>query len=302
MKVKNLLIIFIFCLIVAIPLVTKGHEDESPGSVRIIKDLEYAGTSNPAQTLDLYLPTPREQKKPLPLIVFIHGGAWIEGSKENGPCLYLTQQGFAAASINYRLSTEAIYPAQIDDVKKAILFLRKHAAEHGINPDRIGVWGISAGGHLAALIGTIGSTNGAAGNDSVQAVLDWCGVSDLASVSAQAGSKTKLDFDDPQGPVAKFLGGLPADKPALAAQASPVNHISKDDPPFLLVHGDIDDVVPFAQSQELYDRLKQAGVPVELKVVKGGGHMFGDENQMKRAVDFFKATLVDGQRNFSLPD
>lgn len=300
MNTRTILIIFTVCLIAAIPFVTKGHEDTGPASVRIVKDINYEGGTNPAQSLDLYLPTETKPNKLLPLIVFIHGGAWIQGDKQDSPGILMAQHGFALASINYRLSTEAIFPAQIDDCRKAIAYLRKNGSKWGIDTTRIGVWGISAGGHLASLLGT---TNSAENKDSsVEAVLNWCGLSDLMTVSEQSGSRTKIDWDDKNGPLAKFLGGRETEKPDLAKAASPVNFITADDPPFLIVHGDIDDVVPFAQSQELYDKLKEKGVPCRLIKVKGGGHIFGNDEEFKHAMQFFQSTIVKGRREFVLED
>jgi acetyl esterase/lipase len=238
----------------------------------------------------------------------------------------LCRQGFAVASINYRLTQEAIYPAQIEDCQAAIRFLRSHASEYNIDPKRVGVWGVSAGGHLAALIGTScganqltrnlavqdlaknhhtdpGGSNGDSTMDScVQAVCDWCGPSDLVSVAGQAGSRTKMDYESAQGPVAKLLGGLQKDKHDLAVAASPVTYVDKNDPPFLIVHGDIDDIVPFAQSQELEDRLTAAGVPSKLITITGGGHGFNSEEQLNHVAEFFKETLIKGNRKFALSE
>lgn len=304
MTVKTILIVSTVCLIAALPFVIKERDDTGPGAIRIVKDLYYFdGKENPAQSLDLYLPTDVKEGEKLPLVVFIHGGAWLQGDKKDSPCLLLAQKGYASASINYRLSQEAVFPAQIDDCRAAIAYLRKNADKYGIDAKRIGVWGISAGGHLAALLGTNPPAQDyAQGDASVQAVLDWCGLSDLLSVSEQSGSRTKIDYDDENGPVAKLLGGIQSKKEELAKEASPTTFIDKTDPPFLIVHGDIDDVVPFAQSQELYDKLKAAGVPAQLIVIKGGSHMFGNDQEYKHALKFFDSTIKNGQRNFSVED
>jgi len=142
------------------------------------------------------------------------------------------------ASINYRLTKEAIFPSQIEDCKAAIRYLRAHAAEYNIDPNHVGVWGVSAGGHLAALLGTScgakqleGNLGSADMSSCVQAVCDWCGPSDFVTVASQAGSRTKIDYDDAAGPVAKLLGGLQTEKHDLAVAASPVTYIDKDDPP-----------------------------------------------------------------------
>jgi acetyl esterase/lipase len=305
MRLKTILIVLSLILIISIPFVTKAHDDKGPGSVRVIRGLNYAaqsgaaaGSNSNSQALDLYLPTRASQATKAPMIIFIHGGAWLQGDKgeAQGLSLALAQLGFASASINYRLTQEAIYPAQIDDCRQAIRWLRNHADEYNLDPNKFGVWGISAGGHLAALLGTSGDTASAAtaGPDlRLQAVCDWCGPSDLLTVSGQAGSRNKLDYDTAQGPVGKLLGGVPAEKKELAREASPVTYINSGDPPFLIMHGDIDDLVPFAQSEELESRLKAAKVPVEFVRLRGKEHNFMSEEEVRRVIDFFKQNLID---------
>lgn len=304
MRLKTVLIVLSLILIAAIPFVTKAYDDKGPGLVRIKSDLSYVpGLSENSRSLDLYVPT---KSTAAPLIIFIHGGAWLQGDKSEAKDLgvYLARFGFATASINYRLSQEAVYPAQIDDCRDALAWLRAHANEFNINPNKIGIWGVSAGGHLAALLGTSGniskdavasgeSTSGR--NLKVQAVCDWCGPSDLLTVAAQAGSRNKLDLVTARGPIGKLLGGTPADKKDLAREASPVTYIDKDDPPFLIMHGDIDDLVPFAQSEELTAKLKAVKVPVDFQALHGKDHNFGNEEQIRKVIDFFKQYLIDGK-------
>ncbi|CAN5238435.1 hypothetical protein BH11CYA1_BH11CYA1_40940 [soil metagenome] len=314
MRTRTILISLSVLCIIAIPFVTKTNDSKGPGSVRFIPNIAYINDkTKPArssQMLDLYVPT---KSYPLiPLIVFIHGGAWLQGDKDEAKDIgvLLAQNGFAVASLNYRLTGEAQYPSQLEDCQKAIAFLRTKAPEYGYSADRIGVWGVSAGGHLAALLGTLsGDKNVEISSDSqtkpdlasqVQAVVDWCGLTDLNSVKEQAGSKMRIDYDSTDGPVAKLLGGLAIDKKELAAEASPVTYVSKNDPPFLIVHGDIDDLVPFAQSQELSEKLAKAGVPTKLVVVQGAGHQLGSEQEFKRIMDFFKQTLIEGKRQFQV--
>jgi acetyl esterase/lipase len=319
MPIRNILIIAILLLIISLPFVTKANDNEGEAGVRILRDISYtdaavdAGNSEAAQKiavskahlLDIYIPT--KAKSPTPLVIFIHGGAWLQGAKEEGPGIPLCRKGFACASINYRLTDAAIFPAQIEDCKAAVRFLRAHAADYNIDPQRIGVWGVSAGGHLASLLGTTCGDRQLEGNlgnnqvDScVQAVCDWCGPSDFLSVAKQAGSRTKIDYDSPKGPVALLLGGLQKERAELAAAASPITHVDKSDPPFLIVHGDIDDLVPYAQSQELHKALTEAGVPNKLITIAGGGHSFTSEEQFNHVVDFFNETLVKNNRKFSL--
>jgi acetyl esterase/lipase len=202
----------------------------------------------------------------------------------------LLQDGFAVASVEYRLSGEATFPAQIHDCKGAVRFLRANADKYALDANAFGAWGSSAGGHLVALMGTAGDANelegdvgGNAGLSSrVQAVCDWFGPTDL-TVIRSAGARN---------PVSLLLGGPPAKKPDLARQASPVAHVSKDDSPFLIVHGDRDRLVPLKQSELLDEALRKAGVESRLHVVKGAGHgRFRDPAVMEMIRKFFRATL-----------
>jgi acetyl esterase/lipase len=319
MSIKNILIVVTLLFIVLLPFVTKANDNQGPSGVRIVPDIKYANdgegpaksqtTSPTGHLLDIYLPT--KANSPTPLIVFIHGGAWWGGDKKEGKdaAVLLCRQGFAVASINYRLTQEAVFPAQVEDCKAAIRFLRAHAGEYNIDANKVGVWGVSAGGHLAALIGTScgakdleGTLGNEQTNSCVQAVCDWCGPSDLVSVAGQAGSRTKIDYEDSQGPVAKLLGGLQTEKHDLAVAASPITYIDKSDPPFLIVHGDIDDLVPYAQSEELAQKLDKAGVPNKLITIAGGGHGFASEEQINHVASFFKETLIKGIRKFVLSE
>jgi acetyl esterase/lipase len=237
-----------------------------PAGARMLLNIPYAPHGGERQTLDLYLPATGTN---LPLVVWIHGGGWMEGSKENPPGLGFLRHGFALASINYRLSQDAIFPAQLIDCKAAIRWLRAHAAENGIDPNHIGVWGASAGGHLVALLGTTGdekefdvgeNTNVSSG---VQAVCDWCGPTDFTK---------DPEADTPDSPIVRLLGGPIAKNLEKAQSANPIHYINKDDPPFLIMHGDKDPVVPLEQSQLLAEALKKAGVHVTLHVLPGAGH------------------------------
>ena len=222
------------------------------------------------QKLDLLLPTGAGAKKPYPLVVWIHGGGWEAGSKSGGgPSAMLLEAGYAVASVNYRFSSQAVFPAQLHDCQSAIRYLRAHAKEYGLDGDHVGVWGASAGGHLAALLGTSGDAKDADGEpDSkesakVQAVIDWFGPTTVAKLSPPGA---------PSNPVTRLLGGAPADKPELAKLADPITHASKGDAPTLIVHGTADPLVPLSQSESLEKALKKVGVPVELVVFEGAGH------------------------------
>lgn len=264
-----------------------------PDSIRTEKNLTYAAVDGRELKLDLYIPENTEG--PLPLVVWIHGGAWMAGSKDNPPARALLASGFAVASISYRFSDVAIFPAQIHDCKAAVRFLRAHADKYRLDPERIGTWGASAGAHLAALLGTTSGSDtldGTVGDctdasDDVQAVCDWFGPADMATMSIG-----KRMFEEGQDPEIKLLGGTIAEKRDLAELASPITHVSKGDPPFLIMHGDRDPLVPLQQSQLLADMLKAVGVDVTLTVMEGKGHGGFGPQALVPVVDFFKRTLA----------
>lgn len=205
-----------------------------------------------------------------PAIMFIHGGGWTEGTRERGlpSLIHFVKRGYVAASIEYRLSGEAIFPAQIEDVRAAIEYLRTHANELGIDPQRIAVWGQSAGGHLAALAGT--SLEGAARPD---AVIDWNGPTDfLEPLELARLEKRKADQGQPTFAMERLLGGPVRERRELAAAANPIRWASPGDPPFLILHGSGDQEVSISQSELLRDALVKAGVDVTLEVFPGEGH------------------------------
>jgi acetyl esterase/lipase len=283
------------CLLALTALVSGSWAAPVPEGVRTVRDLEYARHDGKPVLLDLYLPKGVEQK--VPLVIWVHGGAWAAGSKEGCPAVFLVGRGYAVASINYRLTGEAAFPAQIEDCKAAVRWLRAHAKDYGLDPARFGAWGASAGGHLAALLGTSGgvkSLEGSSGNlkqsSRVQAVCDWFGPADLAAVvDAMPGAfGSRKDIEDI---LTRLLGGPLRENRAKAAAASPVTYVTKDDPPFLIMHGDQDDTVPIQQSQRLYEALKKAKIEVSFHTVKGAGHGFGGREIMGMVADFFDKHL-----------
>jgi acetyl esterase/lipase len=254
------------------------------------------------QRLDVYLPD--DATGPLPVVVYIHGGGWRVGDKElAAPHVEpLWARGFAVVGINYRLSQQALYPAQIHDCKAAIRFLRAHAGEYGLNATRIGVFGQSAGGHLAALLGASGGDDyleGEVGDDlgfssAVQAVVDHYGPTDIFGMGEHNQSPTSEEslllgfwihevnehLDDPNfAPLVKQV-----------ATAGAVTYVSPDDPPFLIAHGGIDELVPVSQSRLLYQKLLLAGVPVTLRVVDDAGHGL-PASEDEAAYDFLQRVL-----------
>lgn len=232
--------------------------------------------------MDLYVP---QTARPAPVVVWIFGGSWKYGS--NGYHLNLrnlTASGIAIASIQYRLSGTARYPAQLDDCRAAVQWLRTNGARYGIDPRRIGASGESAGGHLASLLGTV------EGVSSIRAVCALYPPTDLVALGRM--------YEDPKRPsdIDKLLGGPIEEKLGLAKEASPVDHVTSSSPPFLIFHGADDTLVPLAQSRELRRRLQRAGVESRLIVVPGKGHWFLlDQSQIAEVARFFQRHFAMGR-------
>lgn len=274
------------------------QSEPGAGKVRVLRDLEYIPGGHKRNKLDLYLPEQAKAYNPLPLIIWIHGGAWLEGSKDDCPATRFLGKGYAVASINYRLSQHAIFPTQIEDCKAAVRWLRANSDKYGIDAARIGVWGSSAGGHLAALLGTAGDVKefdkGENLNCSsrVQVVCDFFGPTDFTKMSQFPG---EMDHDAPDSPESELIGGAIQQNKEKAQRANPITYVTKDDPPFLIVHGDKDPLVPHSQSQFLYEALKKAGVKVRFHTVKGAGHGFDNSQVDKMVDDFFNRHLEGGK-------
>lgn len=245
-----------------------------PDNISIERDIPYATVDGRDLKLDVYWHA--DTAKPLPLIVFVHGGAWRRGDKANARARVLLSRGYAVASINYRLSHEAIFPAQIHDCKAAVRWLRANASRFNVDPDRFGAWGPSAGGHLVALLGTSGDVadlEGDLGNTDVssrvQAVCDWFGPTDFLRMNDVEGN---IDHNAPDSPESKLVGGPIQDHPDRVARANPITYVSDDDPPFLMMHGSNDRLVIQNQSELLHDALQQTGVSSNLIVIDDQGH------------------------------
>ncbi|MEU8659391.1 alpha/beta hydrolase [Actinoplanes philippinensis] len=238
-------------------------------------------------TLDLF--RPETGRPPYPLVIWVHGGAWRFGTnKQDGPQLAparigdrILAAGYALARVTYRLSAEAAFPAPLHDVKAAVRWLRHHAGELGLDHSRFAMWGESAGGHLAALVALSGDDPAAAGTGGVQGVSDavragviWYAPSNLLTMAAQNHPEGLQDHDAPDSPESRLVGGPVQQSPKEAAAASPVNYVTPDAPPLLLVHGEQDRIVPVGQSRELYERLSALGAPAELRIVPGADHCF----------------------------
>jgi acetyl esterase/lipase len=263
-----------------------------PDSVTVVKDVEYARAGAKPLLLDLYLP--RESRGALPVVVWVHGGGWKNGSKSRCPAVWLVDHGFAVASINYRLTDEAQWPAQIDDCRAAVRWLRETAGKYSLEGDQIAAWGSSAGGHLVALMGTLDAPKGEKVSSRVQAVCDWYGPTDLLTMPPNMPGNGRSEKDIANSNGAKLLGGTVRDRPELAKQASALYQVSKDDPPFLIMHGDMDPGVPLEQSVRLHEKLISVGASSKLHVVKRAGHggkQFQEPEVRELVLNFFNDSL-----------
>lgn len=270
-------------------------------------DITYAFGSA-AQKLDVFLPT--GAPAPYPVVIWIHGGGWQSGDKAQfkttNRFTELQARGYAVVVINYRLSGEAKFPAQIYDVKSSIRWIRANAATYAFNPAKIGVWGSSAGGHLAALAGTSGGVTEledlGAGNSgfssTVQVVVDWFGPTNFLQMDSLALAQgcSFSNHNAANSPESELIGYPITTRPDLVAKANPATYISNDDPPFFIEHGLIDCTVSYGQSQYLYDNLLPVigAQKLSLKFLANSGHgdgLFNSTATVKESVDFLDRYL-----------
>ena len=245
-----------------------------PDGTVILRDMPYVSGGHARQKLDLYLPPADSAAS---LIIWIHGGAFKHGDKGDPLPLECLAAGYALASINYRLSQHALFPAQIEDCKAAVRWLRAHAQEYRLDPERFAAWGPSAGGHLVAMLGVTGNVSAFETGEyldfssRVQAVVDYYGPTDFLQMDAHR-LPDGMVHDAADSPESLLVGGAIQENPHKAARANPITYVSADAPPFLIVHGDQDPLVPHHQSVLLDAALRAAGVPVIFYTVVGGGH------------------------------
>lgn len=263
-------------------------------------DLPYAETENPRQKLDLYLPKTPKNDKPLPVIVFIHGGGWKAGDKGSGIGnlgRFVSSGEYAGVSVGYRLTDEAQWPAQIHDCKAAIRWIKANAKEYHLDASKIGVWGTSAGGHLVSMLGTSGDVKELEGtlgkhldqDSKVTCVANYFGPEDFLTMIRQPSTIDRTKGND--YPEALLLGGPVPQREQVAKEASPVTHVSADDAAFFTAHGTKDPLVPFAQGQEIHAALTKAGVSSILQEMTGGGHGFRSSLLDERLKQFFDLHL-----------
>ncbi len=298
MKKKYLLTTF---LVLGLPLFVFGQRPNpftnvfAKGTI-IHENLAYNGDTSPKHLLDIYLPANAKGK--LPLVIFVHGGGWLSNDKYSdmgymkSTIVEIVNSGFALASIDYRFSTEAVFPAQIQDCNRAASFLYDNADKYGLDKNRFALIGFSAGGHLASLMG-LSKNNDVAGffmpgttkAFSLKAVVDFYGPSELILLPGN---------EDEKSPEAVLIGAAPLARPDLAKAASPVTYVDKNDPPFLILHGEKDTIVSNKQSKVLHSWLNIFKVPSELVIVKDAPHfgaMYDVEELRNKVVSFFKKHL-----------
>ena len=265
--------------------------------MRIDKGVAFAKVGETNLLLDLFRPL--EAALPddgYPLVVWVHGGAWRRGSRDNMPLEGLVERGVAVASVDYRLSPVAKFPAQVHDIKAAIRYLRANATKYRLDESRFAVAGASAGGHLAAMVGVsseIESLEGTVGdNDAVSSrvssIVDFYGPTNFMTILKQS-TPHGLSVRVPA--LELLIGGLPEEHETLARLGSAVEHVDADDPPLLLIHGDQDPQVPINQSHELHGRYKSVSVPVVFEVIHGGAHggaAFYDEKRIELVHRFLR--------------
>lgn len=308
-KIVSTCFLILFCIqLFSISAFAQGSRKANTEHVkRKWLDMAYATTSQ-AQKLDVYLPG--EGDGPFPVIVYIHGGAFKAGDKGGGQLSAMLEglkQDYAVVSINYRLSGEAIFPAQIYDVKAAVRWIRANANQYNFNPEKIAAWGGSAGGHLSALVGTSGNvkeledlTLGNPGESSrVQAVVDWFGPTDFLKMDeqlAEGGVKNPQVHSVPHSPESELIGKNLADAPELVKAANPESYITPDDPPFYIQHGRLDHLVPYQQSVSLAGKLEKVigKEKVTLQILPNsdhGGPGFSAWDNLKKVFQFLDQNL-----------
>ncbi len=240
----------------------------------LISDIPYGTANGKPMLLDILRPEPLPAR-PMPVLIELHAGAWLYGEKYPERNRPFAEQGFFTVSVDYRPASEAIFPAQIEDIKMAVRWLRAHTEEYNLDTKHIGVWGVSSGGHLASLLGTSG-----ADEEKVQAVATLAGPADLLHMA-----------DNPFLP--KLLDGPVLERAELARAASPTTYVTPASPPFLIIHGTNDKNVAFEQGVLLRDSLSAAGVEVTFIPIEGAGHLPMDPPQelYKEMLSFFSKHL-----------
>ena len=251
----------LLCALFFAPIARAQKAVAAPDGVAVKRAIVYSTAGKRELHLLLARPEPLP-KGALPVVIYLHGGAWRTGSHENlsGAAWNLARAGFAVASVEFRSSDEAIYPAPLDDCRAAIGFIKRNGKNYSLDASKIGVYGVSTGGHLAGLLALTSSSVRCGALESAP--------SDLPTLNQGA----SLDWNAPSSPLSRLLGATVAQKADLAKRASPLFYADEYAPPMLLLHGDADEFVPIAQSEKLYRKLKAAGATVDYQVYAGEAH------------------------------
>jgi acetyl esterase/lipase len=300
---KLFILIVLVVSITAVAQIPEHSRHIFPEGVTTFQNIPYANDTLKKHLLDIYLPA--KAKKNLPLLIWVHGGGWLSNDKYadmgymKNTIRAILEKGYALASIDYRHSTTAIFPAQIQDCNLAVQFLYDHASQYGFDRNSLGLIGFSAGGHLASLLALSNNhnipsfyANGKKTSFKIKTVLDFYGPSNFVMFFR---SNKPTDIDNP---IAVLLGASPLVRPDLGALASPVTYVDKGDPSFFIIHGEKDDAVPPSQSYLLKGYLDLSGVPNELTVVKGAPHfgeMFDTEELRTSLMRFLEKNLPVGK-------
>jgi len=274
-----------------------------PEEIERIPDLRFTADRGPDLKLDLYRLRGFESPRPVPLIVWLHGGGWMSGDKERGVerIFDLVRAGFIGASVDYRLSQEALFPAQLFDCKCAVRFLRAHSRDFNMDAGRIGVWGASAGGHLSSLLAVTGENQLLEGergwaefSSKIQAACSWYGPSDLNLMDKfRPGIRPRLPSMSAESAEGRLVGGPIAEQQELVALANPIRYVHPGVPPVLLMHGALDNCVPVMCSERFHFALRAHQVDAHLHVIEQGHHnayLWGDA-PLQIVTDFFKRRL-----------
>ena len=271
----------------------------SAGTFTTYEAIEYASPGGEPLLMDLRVP---DTGGPHPVILYLHSGAWITGDRTGGPALRQAARGYAVASIDYRLAPDHIWPAQIEDAKAAVRWLRANAARFRLDPNRVGVFGASAGGHIGSVLGTSGGVEALEGielgnaqfSSRVKVVVDFYGPSDLLKLEEQKLPCIPLDGNSPNMPPSLLMGCPIQQCKEKTATANPITYVTGDDPPFLIMHGMLDCLVPWKQSQILHDALVAGGVDSRMVLIPNGEHggrQFDTASNQKVVDDFLDKHL-----------
>lgn len=285
----------------AIVLLIAAATTASAGTFTVHEALEFASPDGVSLLMDLRVP---DAVGPHPVIVYLHSGAWIMGDRFGGPAVRQASRGYAVASIEYRLAPDHIWPAQVEDTKAAIRWLRANAARFRLDPERIAIFGTSAGAHIGSVAATSGGVSWLEGIDlgnpqfssSVKAVVDLYGPTDLLRLEADKIDCIPLDGNASWMPMSQLMGCAIQECQEWTRTASPMSYVTRDDPPFLIMHGMLDCLVSYKQSIALHEKLVEAGVGSSLVLIprgEHGGRLF-DEPQYKQMIDLFLDTHLRG--------